>query len=206
MPFSDPALIIKLLRRHVHDVRNHCSGLDLDASLLAEISDDPETVALAARLKNQVSRIESDLKAILLKVDDSRPIAVTTGDLLQIWKLRVSKLAGAEDLIEWPGSSGSTPVFLDSRLVVQVLTELTIKACSRNRGVAVRIVVDASPEGVSFQLCEPINTILPFDYLEETAMLLSSKDAKLSWSQDPDSKEWITALSVSRPPTDHSVL
>ena len=198
MIFPDPDLIIKLLRRHAHDVRNHCSGLDLDAALLAEISDNPEILALASRLKNQVSRIETGLKAILLKVEDARPVTVTTGDLLQMWQHRVSGLTGVADVVEWPGTVDAVPILLDSRLVIQVLTELTLKACSRNRGVPVKVVVNVSPHSVAFSLCEPISAILPEDYMEETARVLTPRGAQLQWALDSDSPERRTTLSVPR--------
>jgi hypothetical protein len=196
MPLPDPELMYRLVRRHTHDLRNHCSGIDLDATLLGELSTDPEVAAMALRLKRQVARIESDIKFLLLKLEESNPVTVSVGDLLQLWRMKLQPLTTDTPPIAWPDISGPS-VTLDSRLVVQVLCDLTLRAWDRNPALPMEVQVRRIPEQVVIELIQtPDGFQAPVEYLNDTAALLMARGLQLIASTSPSGTGWKTSLLI----------
>lgn len=195
MSLPEPDLMYRLIRRLTHDVRNHCSGIDLDATLLGELSEDPEMSAMALRLKRQVARIESDIRFLLLKLEASHPVTVSVGDLLQLWRMKLPSAAESPSII-WPDATGPS-VTVDSRLVVQVLCDLTLRAWERNPGLAMEVEVRVNPHQVVIELIQsPEGLAGPADYLNDTAALLAARGLQLSSSEDPSKKAMVICLAI----------
>ncbi|MES2466452.1 MAG: hypothetical protein V4675_04050 [Verrucomicrobiota bacterium] len=196
MPDHAPELIYRLIRRHTHDLRNHCSGIGLAATLLEELSEDPEVTATAHRLKRQVALIEFDIKLLLLTLENPCPVTVSVSDLLQFWRMKLQSLGEESLAITWPEACEAS-VALDSRLVVQVLSDLTLRAGARNPGLCLEVVVRLHPQMVVIDLVEPREGLKPpADYVNDSAAILAERGLKLTASADIAGDRWATSLSI----------
>ncbi len=64
---ADAASWPKVVHQHVHDVRNHLFGLDLDVTLISELSADPEITRAAARLRGHLAELEETVQNLLAR-------------------------------------------------------------------------------------------------------------------------------------------
>ena len=196
MPYHDPKLIYRLIRRHTHDLRNHCSGIDLAVTLLEELRDDPEVTATALRLKRQAALIEFDIKLLLLTLEEPCPVAVSVGDLLQFWRMKLQTLGEGSPAITWPQACEAS-VALDARLVVQVLSDLTLRAGARNPGLCLEVQVRLHPQMAIIDLMEPRGGPRPpSDYVDDAAAILAERGLKLTASTDIAVDRWATSLFI----------
>lgn len=189
--------MLKFIRRHAHDVRNHCSGIDLDAMLLVELSDDPELSAMALRLKKQVARIELDLKLLLLKMEEPRAVTLTVGDLLQLWRMKITPLSNGIGSIVFPEKDGETPIALDSKLTLQALCDLTLRTWDRHPGAALEVTTRITPQLVMLDLIHPAQGLAPkTDLMEEMAAVLAVSGLRLHCALDPTGERWVVTLAI----------
>lgn len=197
MPLPASETMVKFVRRHAHDVRNHCSGIDLDASLLAELSDDAEITAMAGRLKKQVARIELDLKLLLLKIEEPRPVTITTADLVQLWRMKLEPVSVGAGSILWPEASAGIPITLDTKLTVQALCELAVRSWDRHPVAALEVAMRIKPEQVMLDLIQPPDGLQPAaDFIEEMAAVLAVGGLQLSTARDELGERWVTTLVI----------
>ena len=89
---DDPARVVKIIRSHVHDVRNHINSLDLETMLLGELISDPEALGSLARMRSQLAQLEATMKGLVYRFAEPQPIEVTADALLQLWKRQVAPL------------------------------------------------------------------------------------------------------------------
>lgn len=196
MPLSDSSALYKLFQRLAHDVRNHCSAIDLDATLLPELSDDPQVAAVAGRVRKQVARIEADLKLLLLKLEDPRPITLTVDDLLQIWRMKLKPLAAGTAAVIWPEVPAGASITLDSRLTVQVLSSFCAWTWDRQPGSKIEVAVRAEPSRVIIDLILPQGSEPPADYVMETAEVMAVGGLQLSAARDISGTRCMISLVV----------
>ncbi len=197
MPLSDPTALQKLFRRHAHDLRNHCSGIDLDATLLAELAGDPENAAIATRLKKHVARIEADLRLLLLKLEDPQTVTLTLGDLLQLWRMKLQSLDRRSSAMVWPEIQGGPSISLDSRLTVQVLCNLAVRIWDRHPEAAVEVVPQVETERVVLNLVLPRDGPgPPADFVNETSSVLAAGGLALALKRHPSDDRWLISLEI----------
>lgn len=171
--------------------------MNLDATLLGDLSDDPDITAIADRLKTQVAKIEFDLKLLLLKMEEPRPVTLTVGDLLQLWRMKLKPLSlGAGSMI-WPEAGGETPITLDTRLTIQALCDITLRAWDLHPGVSLEVKLHKEPERVRLDLILPPQRIpLAADFLEEMAAVLAVGSLQLDSAWEPDGERWVITLAI----------
>ena len=197
MPLPPQENMLKFVRRHAHDVRNHCSGIDLDATLLAELSEDPEIMAIATRLKKQVARIELDLKLLLLKMEEPRPVTITVGDLIQLWRMKLQPVPGARGSVNWPEVSAGTPITLDTRLTVQALCDLALRAWDGDPSASLEVMVRSEAGRVLLDVIHPPGGPQPAaNFVEEMAAVLALGGLDMNVTLDPGSRQWIITLAI----------
>lgn len=190
--------MLRFIRRHAHDVRNHCSGIDLDAILLMELSDDQEIRASAQRLKKYVARIELDLKLLLLKLEEPRAVTLTVGDLLQLWRMRITPLSAGMGSIVFPERGGETPIALDTKLTLQALCDLTLRTWDSHPGAALEVTTRLEPPLVMLDLIHPPQGLQPSrDLMEEMAAVLAVSGLRLHSALDPARERWVITLAIS---------
>ena len=203
MPLTDHLVLHKLFRRHAHDVRNYCSGIDIDAILLADLSEDPETTAIASRLRKQVARIEAELKLLLLKLEDPRPVTLTLGDLLQLWRMKLQSLTKGSADVDWPeelDGLGGVSLTLDSRLVVQVLCNFCAWTWDRQPAATLQVKIRKEMNRMIIDLIHPVGAHSPAEYVEENATVLAAGGLELSAAREPGAPLWIISLAIPTAP------
>ena len=197
MPPPDTETLLKLFRRHAHDVRNHCSGIHLDAALLAELGDDVEIADMAARLKKQVGRIEAELKFLLLQLEEPQFLTLTVGDLIQLWRMKLKLRPPEDGLLVWPEEDSSVSITLDSRLTVQALCELTTGAMERHPHSKLEVAIRNEPQSAVVELKEPAcGAQPPSKEMEEWARILHRGGVALECRYDDAAERWCIVVQI----------
>ncbi|MES2705084.1 MAG: hypothetical protein V4726_00635 [Verrucomicrobiota bacterium] len=63
---SGPPQAVKIVRQHVHDVRNHLNGLELAATLIGELAGEDEDIALTVdQIRRNLTLLEDSLKSLM---------------------------------------------------------------------------------------------------------------------------------------------
>lgn len=192
-----PLALTKMIRRHAHDIRNHCSGIDLDATLVAELSEDVEMSAAAVRLQKQVARIEADLKLLLVKLEKPNPVSLTVTDLLQLWKLKLGTLEHGAIAVIWPPEGTFPPIMLDPRVVLPLLCDLAFRLSQPQRGDSLEITVRQEDFRIRFSVITTMDHLpLPQDYMEEAETLLEAGGIVAESALDPANSRWTFNFDV----------
>jgi len=74
--------IERIIRKHVHDVRNSISCLDLQAVLLSEVSTDSEVAGTMRRMRAELTQLEATVKALQQNFAEPARPTLTSDDLL----------------------------------------------------------------------------------------------------------------------------
>ena len=191
------AAFAKMIRRHAHDIRNHCSGIDMDATLLEMLSEDTEMTAVSVRLKKQVARIEADLKLLLVKLDTPQPVSLTVGDLLQLWKMKLGTVELAAITVAWPTPGTFPAIMLDPRIVVPLLCDFTFRLGERQPGEPLEITVREQGNRIRISVIPAMDFLaLPQDYMDEVQTLLEAGGMSVESTLDPATSRWTVSFDV----------
>lgn len=197
-----PDWVIRIIRRHAHDLRNHLNALELDAMLLEELLDSPDAGALLDRMRANFLLLNEMVRSLMAKFEASDSVVVAAADLLQLWKYKVISFESPFQRIEWQTVSGTGSLTVNKNVVLSVLSELTLAAWKRAAGQPLRAALQVAPDGtVSIQLREPANdTPLPEDLIKESARFIAADNGRLEHRQDHATGEWITTLTYGDRP------
>ena len=81
---DDPTRIQKIIRQHVHDVRNSINNLDLQAVLLEDLGTDPEAAATLKGMRAEFTQLEAVVKALQSQFVGPQPGTTTAEDSMQL--------------------------------------------------------------------------------------------------------------------------
>ena len=81
---DDPTSIQRIIRQHVHDVRNSINNLGLQAVLLEDLGTDPEVAATLKGMRAEFTQLEATVKALHSKFVEPQPGTHTADDLMQV--------------------------------------------------------------------------------------------------------------------------
>lgn len=146
----------RFLRRLTHDLRNGLNAADLQASLLAELIQEPEPSEELQRLRSILrdnARKLAELSAVFapFQVDATRvPISALVDEL----KTRARQQYG-DQTITWPPPTLERGVEGDFALLLWVFLELLSNAIRfREPGGSIALRVNQAASGVQFELSE----------------------------------------------------
>ncbi len=193
----DREVLFKMVHRHAHDIRNCFGGLDLEATLIGELSGDPEVEASVDRIKSHLKMMDGYVKTLLMMFDSPRPVVVTAGDLLQLWRLKLGNYQSSNQIIEWPAGHELMPISVDTRAVVHVLCNLTLAAWQRAPGSPLLATLEVAEGNLVLGLTEgfPGNP-LPQHILCEAEGLIGRQGGDFKHQQDPVTGGWLTRISL----------
>lgn len=192
-PSGDLALIV---RRHAHDVRNHLNGLELNATLLGELVEDPDAADTVAQMRRILTQLEENIKSLLIRFDEPRPVMVAAGDLLQLWKMQVRRFEGPEQQLQWPESQVTQSLEVDAKAVVSVLCELTLAAWKRGNGQPLQAGLTVADEEVTVSLSEPGQRLpFPQDLASATGRFIGLHGGRMESGPDESGQAWVTSLT-----------
>jgi len=102
------ASIQRIIRNHVHDVRNSINNLDLQAVLLEDLGTDPEVAATLKGMRAEFTQLEATVKALQSEFAKPQPSTPTTDDLSQVTEPKIAPVGGRGEM-EAPGIRPPTP-------------------------------------------------------------------------------------------------
>jgi len=188
--------IERIIRKHVHDVRNSINNLDLQAVLLGEVSADPEVAGTLSRMRAELTHLGAMVKALQYKFTEPSPLILTSGDLLSLWQRQIAPLETTTRRISWSAPTTGRALTLDAHAIVSVMREIVLAAWSRAPACALKAAVITTDHGVVMELREPIPRMPPAaDALEQHQRLIAIHGGTLEVSEDALAGESVTALN-----------
>jgi len=135
------------VRRHVHDMRNHLNGLEMDAMFLADLFPDKDSDAhgISLRVSKELARIESTLRGLSACFAGLEVAQISAVDLFHRWKSRSSKFV-TDPPVEWECRADSGTVEVDGRIVADLLSCLVGTAASISSSPVRALVLENSGE------------------------------------------------------------
>lgn len=132
------------VRQHTHDVRNHLNGLDLEAALLSELVTDAEAADSVKRMRTQVRRLASDLRALSARFADPQPdpAPFAAAEFVSICKEQAAALSVELAVENEPPPDAAINV--DGMAVAQVFKELLQNAREFGEG---RVELSTAADG-----------------------------------------------------------
>jgi signal transduction histidine kinase len=200
------------IRQHTHDLRNELNGLDLEASLLAEIVVDAEAQESVARIRAQVRHIVANLRVLSGRFAEARPnlARFPAQELFASWQDQLAALPTRPE-VEWASTLGDAEVNVDPSAVVAALHELLVNAHSFGTGGRLRGSAAREDGEVIFQLHEPkAESVDPAQWglrpfvstrrggyglgLCEVRKIIEASGGTISWRFDDRAAELVTTI------------
>ncbi len=149
-------LLAKFIRQHTHDVCNDLNGLDLEASLLAELAPGGEAGESVARIHGQIRRLAADLRGLSSKFVEPKPVRAlyAARELFLIWQDQPAALDPAP-AVQWSDTLGAEQVNVDASALADVFRELLANAQAFGTGALLLAAARAENERIVFELREP---------------------------------------------------
>lgn len=186
--------VTAIVRRHTHDVRNYINSLDLEASLLEELITDPDAITSVKRMRAQLSQLEATVRELSVKFTEARPVALTAGDLLHMWKRQVAAVEDDSQPVKWVAPEESKVIMIDPGIIVTVLRELLVGARKRSSSRGLTAGVKTSADAVTAELIEPAQAVFVEDEIEELRRVITNNGGTLEQSHDA-AGAWVTKIA-----------
>ena len=149
-------LLALFLRQHTHDVCNALNGIDLEATLLAELAPGGEAGDSVSRIHEQIRRLASELRSLSAKFIEPKPNrALYAGhELFLIWQDQAAAIVPGPTL-QWADALGTEQVNVDAAALADVFRELLANAQAFGTGAPLLAAARAENGQVAFELREP---------------------------------------------------
>ncbi len=187
---EEPTRIQRIIREHVHDVRNSINGLDLLTVMVEDLSSDPAMSGTLAMMRAELTRLEAATSSLQFKFAAPQPSTVTAGELMQMWKTKIAPLENSTHLISWSALPQSGTLTVDVNAILSVLGELVVGGWYRSKGAALQAAVDSSGPHVTVEVRESKPWMAPAaHYIAEARRLVETNGGTLELSEDTVSQE-----------------
>jgi len=157
---SSPDLSLQKLalfiRQHTHDLRNELNGLELEATLLADIVPGGEAAECVVRIRGQIRRVAADMHRLAAKFIGPRPTIApyAARDLFLIWQDQLAALDPAP-AVQWGEAPGTGQVNVDAEELAEVFRELLANAQRFGTGGPLSAAAHVEDRQIVFELREP---------------------------------------------------
>lgn len=167
MPWSRVERFVGLF---THDLRNGLNALELQLTLLGEISDDPVAKAEVKRMRGTVAEVTRQLQAVRLSTGAPTPhlFAYPAADFLEDLRERFDRQhPDALARVQWEVAVGAGSLVIDPELTMAALLELLGNALLYAVGKStVQVHATAGPDGLTLTIREQ-SALAPSDSPEE---------------------------------------
>lgn len=192
---EDPQRNQRIIRTHLHDVRNSINCFTLETDWLEHLSTDPEVAASVMRLQSELRELEATMQALQAKIFQPRPSTLTANELFLLWKHQIEPLENASHQISWESAGKAATLVLDVDAILSVLRELVTTAWHRNSNAMIHAALATDAKGVFFRLREPHQEISSgAQDLEEIQRIAAANGGTLASNVDTHTREKITIL------------
>lgn len=215
IPWND---FVRFAGQLSHDLRNHLNSIELQATLLAELADDPELKSEVKRLREMVSETGRALQKLTTTLNPPRPqlMPYRAADFIQDLRGDIATALPQENAsIEWDVQLGDETMEIDPQGLEQAALELFTNAAQHARGIG-NLSAQARIEAGRFilELREPKQTFnLPTENwggtplcsgkrghyglgLHHARVIVESQQGELRAQYDPGTSALITTISV----------
>lgn len=195
-PTGHDPRVIKIVRRHTHDVRNYINSLDLEATLLEEIVTDEEGIESVRRMRDQLTQLEATVRALSSKFAEPQPTPLTSTDLFRMWQLQIAPLMDVSRRLEWQAPNEIAVLTIDANAILSVLRELVLDAWKRAPASTPKAAILVHPGQVIAELRE-VGHVPPGaeEWIMDHAHLVTLNGGTLRYVPNSESGEAITTLS-----------
>jgi len=188
--------IERIIRKHVHDVRNSVNCLDLQAELLSGITTDPEVAESLRRMRAEFTQLDAAVKALQYKFIEPAPFTLTSGDLLYLWQRQIDNLETADRRMVWSPPPVALAITLDAHAVLSVMRELVLDAWGRAPASVLKAAVITTSHGIALELREPISSTPPAaEALDTRHTLVTTHGGTLTVCDDAPACERVVTLT-----------
>lgn len=145
----------------MHDVCNDLNGLDLETVLLSDFAPASEARESIARIRTQIRRLATDLRAVSAKFIEPNPIRApyAGSELFLIWQDQVATIV-PEPTVRWSDALDTQQVNVDASALAVVFRELLANAQAFGNGEPLLATAEMEDGQVTFHLREPKHTPL----------------------------------------------
>ncbi len=161
-----------------HDLRNGLNTVELQLTLLGEISDDPEVKAEVKRVRASVADVTRQLHAVRLAtgVPTPRAFAYPVGDFVEDLRERFDRQhPEAAAQVDWEMAAGAGSLSVDPELSMTALLELLENSLRfAVDGSRIRVQTDGGASGLTFSIHETLASAPPIPPDEWGRMPLTS--------------------------------
>jgi len=186
----------RIIRKHVHDVRNSVNCLDLQAELLSGITTDPEVAESLRRMRAELTQLDAAVKALQYKFIEPAPFTLTSGDLLYLWQRQIDNLETADRRMVWSPPPVALAITLDAHAVLSVMRELVLDAWGRAPASVLKAAVITTSHGIALELREPISSTPPAaEALDTRHTLVTTHGGTLTVCDDAPACERVVTLT-----------
>jgi len=153
--FNFPRLT-QFIRQHTHDLRNELNGLELEATLLADLVPGGEAAESVARIRQQIRRFAADMHRLAAKFIGPKPTRAlySARDLFLIWQDQLAALDPAP-AVQWSEAPGTGQVNVDAAELADVFRELLANAQHFGTGAPLSAAACVEDRQIVFELREP---------------------------------------------------
>lgn len=188
--------VARIVRRHVHDVRNYINSLDLEATLLEEELTDSEALEGVRRMRSQLRQLDASVGALSFKFAEPRPTTITAFDLFMMWKSQVTESQDESRAVEWQAPAESQLINVDPSGITSVLRELVLGAWNRSPGAVLKAAVKTSSTEVTAELREKLSrNSLAEEIVRECEHVVAVNGGRVGYTSLPDAAEAVTTLT-----------
>jgi len=205
--------IAAFVRQFTHEVRNGLNSLDLEISLLRELSDDPETQACTQRSREGVRKLADQLRSLSAFFQNPQPMKarIAARELLEIWREQQAALSKPLK-VGWMDELDGAEVHVDAAMMATVFRELLFNAATFVPTGPVILTARRGENAVTFELCEPkAQEVDPSDWgnaffstrrtsyglgLWVVRRLLKANEATISRRFSPKESALVTNISI----------
>ena len=155
-PDSSFQRLAQFIRQHTHDLRNELNGLELEATLLADLVPGGEAAESVARIRGQIRRFAADMHRLAAKFIGPKPTRAlyTARDLFLIWQDQLAALDPAP-VVQWREELGTEQVNVDASELADVFRELLGNAQRFGTGAPLSAAARVEDRQIIFELREP---------------------------------------------------
>jgi hypothetical protein len=148
--------LAQFIRQHTHDVCNDLNGIDLEATLLAELAPGGEARESVSRIHGQIRRLAADLRALSAKFNEPKPVRAlyAARELFLIWQDQAAALVPAP-AVQWSEALGTEQANVDAAALADVFRELLANAQASGTGAPLLAASRAEDGRIIFELREP---------------------------------------------------
>lgn len=193
----------RIVRRHVHDLRNIANYVDLEATLLAEDFEGTPARDTLEKVRDQLAHMETVLRALAVRFGEPAIALVAAADVYFKWSSQMKNLRASPNIL-WSEARSNSAIHIDFNAILAVLREICVLAGRTTASHPITAKMLETADSVTFEIRE-IPEHLPMNVsqdgsqeVQEWKRIVEISGGELSRKYEPTDKQWVTALTFQK--------